>query len=363
MGKKFAMFGGVGGQNSPFSPGSSPLFNGHGGSGYGVDNFGSDASLDALMARSHKPYVLGNFERPIESLLETFHDDLENDAEGYLLDFDERLKLDKKKKIRNKEQYLKSLRDKEEANEKTEQIITRLKTVERLLDEFRKNDGIDFTKNASVKLAAMDIDEIPMEHNFEKLHKNEDSFYRTKGSPPLMDKFLPTVNEYKAEGNPLNLTNNRLTEPFTGIAPHYTPEDGLDAYIKQLNNPQNIDMHANFEGLMTTENPQENTTHSVQGTLFDEPSPITPESKKQNITLEEKLEKMKQQGGWDPNRLDPDMFTALDWDNKSKGTWKERTKTNQTPYQGDTLGNLEQPEEIGQFTSNYPYNQSAGLMR
>jgi uncharacterized protein (TIGR03643 family) len=110
MSIRLGQFGGVGGQYAPNAPGGSPNFQGgtSGYAGYGVNNFSGDISMDDLMGYYRKPDIL-SFERPLESLLETFHDNLEKDAEPYLLDFDERVKLNLRKKIRNKEQHLKDL--------------------------------------------------------------------------------------------------------------------------------------------------------------------------------------------------------------------------------------------------------------
>ena len=134
MNKRLANFGGVGGQSTPFSPGSAPQFNGGGSgyAGYGVNSFSGDVSMDDLMGRFRKPDVLG-FERPLESLLEAFHEDLEKDAEPYLLTFEERMKLDTKKKIRRKEQELKDIANGERDNHKIFEIKKKINTVEELL--------------------------------------------------------------------------------------------------------------------------------------------------------------------------------------------------------------------------------------
>ena len=359
MNKRLANFGGVGGQASPFSPGASPLFRGSpsGNAGYGINNFSADASLDALMSRSNKPYIFG-FERPLENLLETFHDNIEKDSEPYLLDFDERQQLSRKRKIRDKEQYLKNIRDKDKTEKNKEEIIKKLHTVEDLLENMRKNQNIDFTKNASMQLRLEPDDLNSINNKLDKQHKNgPDSFYRTEGSLPLLDQYLPSVDDYKDEENSLSITNNRLTEPFTGIVPQYKTQDGLDKYIEQINNPTFPDKH-NMENdtlLMNTPDPGESTNYSVQGTFLKEPSPITPESKNNNQTLESKLSKLKN-NNLDIKRLF--MPGGLDWDKKTRGNW-DNNRT-ETPYQDDTLGTVENTQEIGQFTSNNPYNSVLG---
>ena len=78
MGLRLAQFGGVGGQYAPNSPGGSPMFQGgqSGYAGYAQNNFSGDIPMDDLMGRYRKSDILG-FERPLESLLEIFHESLE----------------------------------------------------------------------------------------------------------------------------------------------------------------------------------------------------------------------------------------------------------------------------------------------
>ena len=335
MSERVANFGGVGSQNSPFSPGGSPEFRGEGsGGGYGVNDFSGDTSLDGIMSRTHKPNILG-FERPIETMLESFHDDLEHDIEKYLLTFDERTKLNLKKKIRNKEQHLKDLANSAAVSKEVDEISKKLNSVESMLDEFRLNNDIDFSKNAS--------------------------YYRRRTSPSLMDEFLPDNEEYDDDANPLNMTKTRLTEPWTGITPHYEASDGVDKYIEQLNNPELIDMHAAFEGLMTYPDEQANLTHSVDSTLFPEQegSKITPESKGTAKPLEDKLQALK---AAPPGigRLDPSMFYGLDWDEKIKGKYPERGTSSQTPWENSGFGDYSTTDYPD--VSNNPYSSVGGLL-
>jgi hypothetical protein len=323
MSIRLGQFGGVGGQYAPNAPGGSPNFQGgtSGYAGYGVNNFSGDISMDDLMGYYRKPDIL-SFERPLESLLETFHDNLEKDAEPYLLDFDERVKLNLRKKIRNKEQHLKDL-----ATEKVKEpkvIKEKLHTVEELLQEFRRNDGIDFNKMAA----------------------KTSSYYRPKTAPPLLDQFLPTVEEYEDEGNPLNLTGNKLKEPWLGpYDPMYEPEDGIDKYVQQKQSPERIDMHAYFTGLMDAWQP--GTTPSVNNPKpkYDLPSPVTQESKKNNKSLESKLEALKNNsnnlGGQGTN-----MEYTLDWDRMLKGQYPERGVTNEGPYTNSGLNDYSQNDML-----------------
>lgn len=321
--KRQANFGGVGGQYSPFSPGGSPLFRGgpSGQAGYAINNFSGDSSMDDLMGRTRKPDILG-FEKPLETMLEIFHKDHEEDSIPYLLTFDERLKLDKKKKIRNKEQYLSDLKKQQEEEEKiknysVKKLIEKIHTVEELLEQFRKNNDIDFAKMAQ-------------------------SYYRRPGSLPLLDEFLPSVDEHKEN----DLANARLTQPWTGpYDPQYENTSGIDHYVQQLQDPQKIDMHAYFDGLMTTNDPTANENHDGHGTLEELPSPITEESKSNAINLEQKLEKLKRSPK-NIGRLDPDMFGTLDWDKILRGVYPQRGMTNEGPYRNDGLG--------GYTTTGYP---------
>jgi len=322
MSIRLGQYGGVGGQYAPFSPGGSPNFRGgpSGYAGYGVNNFSGDTSMDDLMGFYRKPDIL-SFDRPIESLLETFHDNLELDAEPYLLDFDERTKLNLKKKIRNKEQYIKNL-GKEKPKENP--IPKKIKTVEELLHEFRRNDDIDFNKLAS----------------------KTSSYYRPKTAPPHLEQFLPTVKEYEAENNPLNLTGNKLKRPWLGpYDPIYEPEDRIDKYIQEKQSPERIDMHAYFTGLMDAWQPGTSPSFNNPKPLYDLPSAVTPESKKNNISLESKLEALKN----NPNNLGgqgTNLEYTLDWDRMLKGQYPERGVTNEGPYTNSGLNDYSQNDML-----------------
>jgi hypothetical protein len=328
MTKKTANFGGVGAQPSPYAPGRSPSFSG-GSSGYGVNNFSGEDTLDGFMSRSHKPDILG-FERSMTSILEAFHDDLEKDAVPYLLSQDERMKLDIKKKIRDKEQFLKDKRE-QPLNHTEEKIARKLKTIEDMMEYFRKNTNIDFTKNASSVNA---------------------SYYRRNPSLPLNDEYLSTEEEYNEDGNPLNLTKNRLTWEFTGNTPQYTPEDGLDKYQEQIADPTLPWMHENFEGLINTGTIgyADNTSSKTETeAIEDGKSKITPESLNNNLTMEQKIEKMKPPSSG-IGRLDPNMTRTIDWDKKMQGDDESRFLTKEKLYGNDGYG--------GSSTTDYPENSN-----
>lgn len=348
MSKKVAFFGGTGGQYSPYSPGGSPVFRGgpSGNEGYGVNDFGADLGLDTIMSRNNKPYILG-FERSLESLLETFHEDLESDCEKYLLDFDERLKLDLKRKIRKKEQHLKNLKKEiqEEQKEKNKKIVD----LEDLLESRRKNKDKDFSKNASKVLADFSwqdswIDEIPIEEQLKNQQVNKDSYYRNTGSLPLLDQTLPSVEEYDAEGDELNLTKNRLTNVFLGNDIEYRPEDGIDEYLKNLTNQYYPTIgHADFDGLINSPNEDQIGFHNADGELFDLPSQINPDSNNSNKSLTQRLDSLKKRPGI--GRLDPNMFNTLDYDRILRGLFPDqgggRNTANDTAYNNDTFGTIE----------------------
>ena len=330
MSKRYANFGGVGAQPSPYAPGKSPSFKG-GPSGGEVDSFGGDESLDALMCRSHKPTILG-FERSMGSIIEAFHDNIEKDSIPYLLTFDERVKLDTKKKIRDKEQYLKEKREQFGNPEPREEKIARkLKTVEDMLEYFRQNTDKDFTKNADT------------------------SYYRRGPSLPLNDEYLATEDEYNEDGNPLNLTKNRLTIAPTGNTPQYRPEDGVSKYQQEISDPTLPWMHENFEGLINTGTIgyAENTSSKTENeAIEDGKSKVTPESQNNNLTMEQKIEKMKppSQG---IGRLDPNMTKTIDWDEKMQGPAEERFKTKEKLFGNDGYGGSSTTDYP--FTSNNPY--------
>jgi hypothetical protein len=310
------------------------------------------------MSRSNRPNILG-FERPFENLLETFHENVEEDSIPYLLDFDERMSLKKKKKIRAKEAYLKSLRDKEEPekDKRTSVLESKIKTVEDLLENMRRNQNIDFIKNAAMKLP-VNLDDFNLDTKLNKQHVNEpNSLYRRRNSPGTVDDYLPSVDEHVDESNSLSIPGNQFTEPFTGIVPQYNPVDGLNKYIEQINNPTFPDKH-NMENdtlLMNTPDPGANIDYSVSGSLANDGSPVTPRSKNNNQTLEQKLEQLKK-NNLDIKRLF--MPGGLDWDKKTRGNWNNNRT--ETPYQDDTLGTVENTQAIGEFTSNNPYNSVLG---
>jgi hypothetical protein len=348
MSKRFAQFGGTGGQYQPFSPGGSPEFRG-GPSGYAnfnVNNFSHDLSLDTLMSRTHKPNILG-FERPLECLLEMFHDDLERDAEPYLLNQQEREKLNFKKKIRNKHQYLYDLAHPEKTNdnENNKKIIKKLKTVEELLSKFRKNENIDFSKFASVY---DEVNEGSLDTKLNKLHKNNpDSFYRREPSLPAYDESLEPTQDYDSEGDSLNLKKTRLTEPFTGQDPQYKPQDGLDKYQKDLMNPYFPNEHnlVDSELLMNYPDTAENEYHVAPNTFADLTSNTTPESTNNNLTLQQKLQKLKKK--YPTQEQLETGLGKLDWDENTKGTTYDRNVTYQTPYAPDGFGTISNPASVG----------------
>lgn len=339
MEKRFAQFGGVGGQYAPYAPGGSPNFRGgpSGFAGYGVNNFSGEMSLDDLMGLNRKPDIL-SFERPFETLLETFHERAEKDAEPYLLDFDERTKLNKKKKIRLKEQYLKDLAKGKYDKKLDKKIPEKTKTVEELLSEFRKNENIDFSKFASTKLA---------------------NYYREKISPPLLTEFLPTVEEHAAEDDPLSLTNARLTQPFLG--PYdaiYRTRAEMDDYFKQEQNPQRVDMHAGVPILPDAWQPGTEPSFPISRPKNELPSLVTEKAKNNNQSYEKKLEQMKQ-GLQDIGGRETNLQDTLDWDRMIKGNWPLRNMANQTPYENSTLGDYSQSDTLTNASeatiSNNPY--------
>jgi hypothetical protein len=330
MSKRYANFGGVGAQPSPYAPGRSPSFKG-GPSGSGIDTFNGDTSLDAIMCRTHNPNILG-FERSMASIIEAFHEDLEKDAVPYLLDFDERIKLHTKKQIRDKEEFLKEKRNQNNVlipKDRDEKIAKKLKTVEEMLEYFRKNTNKDFTKNAQA-----------------------DSYVRRNPSLPLNDEYLATDEEYNDDGNPLNLTKNRLTWAPTGNTPQYRPEDGIDKYQEEISDPTLPWMHENFEGLINTgtigyaENVSSKTENEA---IEDGKSKITPESLNNNLTMEQKIEKMKPPSSG-TGRLDPSMTKTIDWDAKLQGDPEERFVTQEKLYGNDGYG--------GSSTTDYPENSN-----
>ena len=341
MSKRFAQFGGSGGQTSPFAPGGSPEFRGgpSGTSGFGINDFSQDLGLDSIISRTHKSDILG-FERPLETLLEIFHDQLEQDAPPYLLTFDERMKLDTKKKIRSKEQWLHDV-GKEKDTEPIEPIKKKLKTVEQLLSKFRKNEDKDFSKLASVSA----YEEGSLDTKLNKLHQNgPDSFYRREPSFKALDESLESVDDYDSEGDSMNLKKTRLTYPFTGQDYHYEQSDGPDKYWnEELSDKKFPNIHDQFEPglLMNYPSPVDDTTHSDASKLYDLTSPMTEESKNNNQTLEDKLTKLKKKHN--PKTLET-QFGFLDWNKNTKEQWPEY---NATPYPNDGFGTVENAELAG----------------
>jgi hypothetical protein len=350
MSKRLAQFGGTGGQNSPFSPGGSPIFRGgpSGQSGYGVDDFSRDLGLDIIISRTHKPNILGS-EKPLETLLETFHNDIEKNSEPYLLTFEEREKLNLKKKIRNKEQYLHDLAHKKD-NSIQQKITNKLQTVEEMLSKRRKNEDKDFSKYASVY---EEIAESGMNSKLIKDHTNGDSFYRKENSPKMNMDQLPTVDEYDDDGNGLNLTKTRLTQPFTGNEFHYEDSTGADEYwngeISGRKEGNDLSLYptqtSGFEPelLMNYPDAAENINHAAPNYFKDLSSEITPESK-QNGTLEKKLEQLKKKHN--PKKLET-SFGNIDWDAWTRGEYPERNQTSETGYPTDMSGLPINPASVG----------------
>ncbi len=320
---RLSNFGGVGGQSNPFMPGGSPLFRGQssGMEGYGINDFSTDSSLDDLMGGYRLSDGITRDEKPLESLLEIFHDNLENDAQAYILSPMEREKLKRKKKIRAKEQYLADMRMPQEHSKKNT-VEEKFETVENLLEEFRQNNNVDFSKNASSDRVS--------------------GFRRTPITPIKLDeRYLTTEEEW--DNNPL--AKARLTEPFTGIVPQYELGEGVDEYIEALNNPTFPDIHNGANANLNINYEMEVYKPHVYKVETIDNSPITEDSKNNNQSLESKLEKLKKSY---PNlgRLDPGMFYGIDWDEKIHGRYPERGVVNNSPYRNDTMG--------GTATNGYP---------
>jgi hypothetical protein len=350
MAKRIAQFGGTGGQNSPFAPGGSPIFRGgpSGNSGYGVNDFSNDLGLDLIISRSHRPDILGS-EKPFETMLEIFHDNIEKNAEPYLLTFEEREKLNLKKKIRNKEQYLHDLAHRG-GDEPKEKILNKLKTVEELLSMRRKNEDKDFSKFASVY---DEIEDSSLDSRLNKFHINGDSYYRKENSPKMNMDQLPTVSEYDDDGDDLNLTKTRLTQPFTGNDFHYEDSDGAEKYwngeISGRKDRNDLSLYptqtSGFEPelLMNYPDTADNITHQSPNYFKDLSSDITPESK-QPGSLEKKLENLKKKTN--PKKLETSLG-KIDWDDWTRGAYPERNETSETGYPTDMSGLPSNASNVG----------------
>lgn len=346
MKKIFAQYGGTGGQTNPFAPGSSPLFRGgpSGYSGYGIDDFSRDLGLDMLMSRTHKSNYLGS-EKPLETLLEIFHESLEKDIAPYLLTFEERQKLNTKKKIRQKEQYLKDLSKEKGLKEKENTVLNKLHTVENLLSSYRKNENKDFGKFASYA-----TDDAGLENSLSREHTNEGSFTRTRSTPSLTDEALTPSDEF----NNNELAKARLSYPFSGQDFHYDPSDGPDKYwnfemrgVKDGDSLSSFpNQHDQFEPslLMNFPNPAENKTHTAPNTFKDLSSYITEESKTNNKALEDKLNLLKKKHN--PKTLETELG-KIDLNESTRGRYPERNLTTETGYPTDGFGTPQNVELVG----------------
>lgn len=321
MKEKFSQFGGVGGQHSPFSPGRSPMF-GAGNRGYGINNFGPDISFDGLLnaARNESTHTS---ERSIESRLEAFHDSIENDVIQYELTPEERKILDFKNKIRRKEHYIKSLREKHHLKEKEDEAYSE-ETLEGMLNNVHKNKGLDFTKFAS--------------------------YFRKPGTIKTDERFMVPIEEYENADN-LDLLKNKMTQPFTGMDPQYEPGTSLETYFKSLNNPTFPNMHSGVPNRIDEPyTPNIGINHNLAPEII--PS-LDPKSKDfLNLPPEEKL-KLTRKFQKNIDKLDLDPLRSVDWDEYLKGKWPERSYVSETAYKPDGLGGYSTVDIP--MVSNNPY--------
>ena len=104
-------------------------------------------------------------------------------------------------------------------------------------------------------------------------------------------------------------------------------------------------MHAYFTGLMDAWQPGTSPSFNNPKPLYDLPSAVTPESKKNNISLESKLEALKN----NPNNLGgqgTNLEKTLDWDRMLKGQYPERGVTNEGPYTNSGLNDYSQNDML-----------------
>ena len=100
-----SQYGGVGGGQSPFAPGGSPMGRGYGsGGGLDINKYVVDESFDAVLEQVHNPAPIDP-ERNIEKRLEEQHVFAEENAIPYDLSFEERQRLKIRNEIRRREQF------------------------------------------------------------------------------------------------------------------------------------------------------------------------------------------------------------------------------------------------------------------
>lgn len=111
-----AQFGGAtGGKPGSFAPGGSPFGKGSGGKNYGINDFGSDKTLDSIISGTHNPPAIDEH-RNLEKRLEVYHQHQEEDMIPYWLSPEEREKLRIKKEIRRRHEWMKKSKDMEDMN-------------------------------------------------------------------------------------------------------------------------------------------------------------------------------------------------------------------------------------------------------
>lgn len=293
---KVAQYGGVGGQASPYAPGSSPMNNAGGGAeSWGVNQFGIDLGLDTIISRTHRPLPIDP-DSNMEQRVSDYHDNYEEDMVPYVLSFDERMDLKHRAQIRNRERYLemkaKGVIPINELSNKQGYLTLEEQNISKHLNKNNKSEFEDANPpqdrpsryHYSSKQAQNLQSQIQEKNkiNKQKQFDNPLSIYEnnnTNNDEVIVNRgvnttFNPNDGNEKETANELGAYDNRITQPFTGQDVTYNPEDGIDQYLRDLTKSTFINENAGVPTLSYSYPLEDNVGfHSVRS-IDPLPSPI-----------------------------------------------------------------------------------------
>lgn len=330
---KTSQYGGVGGQASPWTPGASPVGGGNpsGYEGYGVNDFGIDITLDSIMSRTHDPAPIEP-ENNMEQRLSSQHKDYEKDMIPYILTFEERLELKTKQKIRNRERYL---------AEKAKSIFPKV-TVQKNIAEVTMEEMLD-KRHENQDLKSEFEDKNPDQIKPSRYHP----VLSFKKQSDVINRGTTTVfgpheeDDEREEAGDLSVEKNRLTQPFNGNGTFYTPEDGIDEYLRGITRDTYVDQNSGVRSLSWTYPLEDNIGYHNQNPIPTSPSPL-PENlgNVPGETLEQNLSKLKEQ---QTDRLPTTKFRLQDLYEILRGDPEHREQTMNDIYMDKDPGTSNLP--------------------
>lgn len=137
--ERLAQYGGRGGFPGGGTPGMSHWYQRAGRGPGGQNDFSIDRSFDTMLQKGRRPLPVDNHN--IESRLEPFHANAEEDSLGYVLDQEQRKRWRIKQQIRQKMINLAN----DSKGQESDEGYPEVQPMERMLSERHKNDNLQFS--------------------------------------------------------------------------------------------------------------------------------------------------------------------------------------------------------------------------